>query len=254
MTENAPKYLLLGSCFAQNMGERLLAQGFRALVNPLGTLYNPESIYAIVSAGVKAGGALGRTVENSLFFDSAMQEWRSWLANTKFRNKDKAALSAEISHTLDTLHGWMLETDECVITLGTNVCYALCESGMVVTNCQRQPDRLFTEYRMKLGECVQALDRTLQLLWTANARMKVTLTVSPYRYKKYGLHGNQLSKAVLLLAEEEMVRRYRPLVRYFPSYEIMVDELRDYSYYAGDGLHPSDEAVEIIWRRFNEDK
>lgn len=244
MTESHPKYLLLGSCFAQNMGKRLLLDGSDAVVNPLGTLYNPESIRLTVSTPrLEVGSDL-------VFYDSAMGEWRSWLANTKVRNTDPDALIHEINSQLDALHNRMAQACECVITLGTNVCYRLVANSLVVTNCQRQPDRLFKECRLSLEECVDSLEKTLSVLWQHNPTMHITITVSPYRYKKYGLHGSQLSKATLLLAVDDVVRRHDDRVSYFPSYEIMMDELRDYSYYAQDGLHPSDEAVEIIWNRY----
>ncbi len=121
---------------------------------------------------------------------------------------------------------------------------------MVVTNGQRQPDRLFEEYRAPLPEVVETLDALVREAQACNPGLKLTFTVSPYRYKKYGLHGSQLSKAVLLLAVDEIVSRHPETCRYFPAYEIMMDELRDYSYYAPDGVHPSPEAVEIIWKKY----
>ena len=123
---------------------------------------------------------------------------------------------------------------------------------MVVSNCQRQADRLFSEESLSLQEVCQVLDETLQCLFTKNPGIRVTFTLSPFRYRKYGWHRSQLSKASLLLAIDEMQKCSPDRVDYFPSYEIMMDELRDYRYYAEDGLHPAPEAVDIIWNRLCE--
>lgn len=238
------RYTLLGSCFAQNMGERMKNASWQALVNPLGTLYNPASIALTIRS------SLVQNPDIPCFFDEAMNEWRCWLANTRFRAESLRTVSEEIAKELRRLGESLRHSDVLIITLGTNVCYRLKKEGHVVTNCQRQPSALFEEYRMSQTEVEETLDEALQMLWHENPSLHVILTVSPYRYKKYGLHGSQLSKATLLLAEETLCQRYPDRVEYFPSYEIMMDELRDYRWYAEDGLHPSCEAVDVIWDRF----
>lgn len=236
--------MLLGSCFAQNVGEKLRTEGYDAIVNPLGTLYNPESIRITVSTPRLEQDT------NLVFYDPAMQEWRSWIANTRFRDTDRQALINQLNTQLHDLSCHLRQTTHCIITLGTNVCYRLIDSDITVTNCQRQPARLFREHRMEQSECIASLEATLRQLWTYNPEMKVTITISPYRYLKYGLHASQLSKATLLLAVDQIVSRHPERVNYFPSYEIMIDELRDYRYYTADTLHPSPEAIEIIWDRY----
>ena len=236
--------MLLGSCFAQNVGEKLRTEGYDAIVNPLGTLYNPESIRITVSTPRLEQDT------NLVFYDPAMQEWRSWIANTRFRDTDRQALINRLNTQLQDLSCHLRQTTHCIITLGTNVCYRLIDSDITVTNCQRQPARLFREHRMEQDECITSLEATLCQLWTYNPEMKVTITISPYRYLKYGLHASQLSKATLLLAVDQIVSRHPERVNYFPSYEIMIDELRDYRYYTADTLHPSPEAIEIIWDRY----
>lgn len=236
--------MLLGSCFAQNVGEKLRTEGYDATVNPLGTLYNPESIRITVSTPRLEQDT------NLVFYDPAMQEWRSWIANTRFRDTDRQALINQLNTQLQDLSCHLRQTTHCIITLGTNVCYRLIDSDITVTNCQRQPARLFREHRMEQSECIASLEATLCQLWTYNPEMKVTITISPYRYLKYGLHASQLSKATLLLAVDQIVSRHPERVSYFPSYEIMIDELRDYRYYTADTLHPSPEAIEIIWDRY----
>lgn len=241
--DKAEKYVMLGSCFAQYMGQKMQEEGWQVMSNPLGTLYNPFSILQTVRAALEGG-----TDRLPVFF--ADDEWRCWWANTTFRTQTEEGTRQLVCGRLHELGDAILDAGNMVITLGTNVCYKLRETGMVVTNCQRQPDRLFEEYRAPLDEVTQALQELVDEVLAVNPGMKFTFTVSPYRYRKYGLHGSQLSKATLLLAVDEVVRSRPDSCRYFPAYEIMMDELRDYSYYAPDGLHPSAEAVEVIWERF----
>ena len=251
MLDKAKKYVLLGSCFSQYMGARMEAEGYHAVCNPLGTLFNPESIRNTVLHALK-GNADGLP----MFRDEAMQEWRCWWANTRFRNEEEALSRAEVQGTFFELGKSLREADKLFITLGTNVCYRLTEKTpypmMCVSNCQRQADVLFVEDRLSLDKVIEVMKETLEVLFAENPSLQVTFTLSPFRYKKYGWHGSQLSKATLLLAIDALQKEYQERVDYFPSYEIMMDELRDYKYYADDGLHPNMEAVEIIWNRLCE--
>ena len=190
------KMLFVGSCFAQSMGERFLAEKFRATVNPYGVMYNPASILHTVSR-----------CESS--------------------------------------------ADFAVLTLGTNHVYRLKETDEIVDNCQKRPQSLFREEVLSIDECVGFLSQTVDSLVMRNPDIKVIITVSPIRYAKYGFHESQLSKAVLLLSANEMEKRYAGKVFYFPAYEIVNDELRDYRFYASDMLHPSEQAVEYIWECFS---
>ena len=251
MLDKAKKYVLLGSCFSQYMGARMEAEGYHAVCNPLGTLFNPESIRNTVLHALK-GNADGLP----MFRDEAMHEWRCWWANTRFRNEEEALSRVEVQGTFSELGKSLREADKLFITLGTNVCYRLTEKTpypmMCVSNCQRQADVLFVEDRLSLDKVVEVMEETLEVLFAENPSLQVTFTLSPFRYKKYGWHGSQLSKATLLLAIDALQKGYQERVDYFPSYEIMMDELRDYKYYADDGLHPNMEAVEIIWNRLCE--
>jgi hypothetical protein len=140
--------------------------------------------------------------------------------------------------------------DVAVITLGTNHVYILNETGEIVDNCQKRPQRLFTEKELTMDECTEYLCQAVLMLRKRNENTKVILTVSPIRYAKYGFHESQLSKATLLLATREMEKRCGAY--YFPAYEIVNDELRDYRFYAPDMLHPSEQAVEYIYNRFEQ--
>lgn len=223
------------------------SEGYHALCNPVGTLFNPESIRNTVCHAL-CGGAESLP----MFRDQAMQEWRCWWANTRFRADSEDEARSLVQEPFHALGDALCHAGRLFLTLGTNVCYRLVESGMAVSNCQRQADRLFREDSLSLQQTCEVLEETLQALFMKNPDIRVTFTLSPYRYRKYGWHRSQLSKATLLLAIDEMVRRYPGRVDYFPSYEIMMDELRDYRYYAPDGLHPSPEAVDIIWNRLCE--
>lgn len=202
--EPCERMLFVGSCFADNIGQRFVADKFRAVVNPDGVMYNPASILHTVD-----------------------------------RYVDR--LEAEDAEAPST----------AVFTLGTNHVYILNETGEIVDNCRKRPQRLFTERELTVDECAEYLCRAIGRLRSVNPDVRVVLTVSPIRYAKYGFHGSQLSKAVLLLAADKVLREH-DMVEYFPAYEIVNDELRDYRFYREDMLHPSDQAVEYIWQRFGD--
>lgn len=202
--EPCERMLFVGSCFADNIGQRFVADKFRAVVNPDGVMYNPASILHTVDRYVD-----------------------------RLETEDAEAPST------------------AVFTLGTNHVYILNETGEIVDNCRKRPQRLFTERELTVDECAEYLCRAIGRLRSVNPDVRVVLTVSPIRYAKYGFHGSQLSKAVLLLAADKVVREH-DMVEYFPAYEIVNDELRDYRFYREDMLHPSDQAVEYIWQRFGD--
>jgi hypothetical protein len=137
------------------------------------------------------------------------------------------------------------------LTLGTNHIYRLKETGEIVDNCQKRPQSLFQEEELSINQCVDYLSQVVDELYRRCPDIHVVVTVSPIRYAKYGFHGSQLSKAVLLLAANQLTNE-RPFVTYFPAYEIVLDELRDYRFYQSDMLHPSDQAVEYIWQQLVE--
>ena len=157
---------------------------------------------------------------------------------------------ASILHTISKLSiiNYQLSTIKTAfLTLGTNHVYILKETNEIVDNCEKRPQSLFIEKELSVDECADYLQQSIDLLRQLNPDIRIVITVSPIRYRKYGYHGSQLSKATLLLA----VDRLRG-VTYFPAYEIVNDELRDYRFYAEDMLHPSAQAVEYIWQRFSE--
>lgn len=162
---------------------------------------------------------------------------------------------ASIMHTVKRWTEELGVTDEApqtaVFTLGTNHVYILNETGEIVDNCQKRPQRLFTERELSVDECADYLREAVTMLRQINPSVRIIITVSPIRYAKYGFHGSQLSKATLLLAADKLTKEIDNVV-YFPAYEIVNDELRDYRFYREDMLHPTDQAVEYIWQRFGE--
>lgn len=139
--------------------------------------------------------------------------------------------------------------DTAVFTLGTNHVYVERATGEIVDNCQKRPQREFEERELTVEECADALREAITLLHQANPKVNIIITVSPIRYAKYGYHGSQLSKAVLLLATDKVIKEEGERVYYFPAYEIVNDELRDYRFYKADMLHPNEQAVEYIWEQ-----
>ena len=151
---------------------------------------------------------------------------------------------ASVLHTIERWEGFC---QTAFLTLGTNHVYRLKETGEIVDNCEKRPQSLFTEEELTVDECAGYLEKAVALLRKKNPDVHIVLTVSPIRYRKYGYHDSQLSKATLLLATRQVAG-----TNYFPAYEIMNDELRDYRFYAEDMLHPSAQAVEYIWQRLSE--
>ena len=167
-----------------------------------------------------------------------------------------------VLHTVERLAEKGESYDVAFLTFGTNHIYILKETGEVVDNCQKRPQRLFDEQQLSVEECAGYMRQTIEVLRRMNPAVRVVLTVSPIRYAKYGYHGSQLSKATLLLATHEVCGRAAKYgetnaatygeTYYFPSYEVVVDELRDYRFYNEDMLHPSQQAVEYLWERIGE--
>lgn len=156
---------------------------------------------------------------------------------------------ASILHTIEK---WSEPADVVMLTLGTNRVYVEKATGEIVDNCQKRPQNLFEEQSLTVEECADYLVEVCRLLKQRNSFVRIVFTVSPIRYRKYGYHGNQLSKATLLLATEKVVANSAGGVGYFPAYELINDELRDYRFYANDMLHPSEQAIEYLWERFSE--
>ena len=216
--EPRERMLFVGSCFADNIGRRFVEDKFRATVNPYGVMYNPASI---------------------------MHTVKRWTGELVAAQSEASDSGSDVSQAINEA------PQTAVFTLGTNHVYILNETGEIVDNCRKRPQRLFTERELSVDECADYLREAVAMLRQINPSVRIIITVSPIRYAKYGFHGSQLSKATLLLAADKLTKEMDNVV-YFPAYEIVNDELRDYRFYREDMLHPTDQAVEYIWQRFGE--
>ena len=216
--EPRERMLFVGSCFADNIGRRFVDDKFRATVNPYGVMYNPASI---------------------------MHTVKRWTEELVAAQSEASDSGSDVSQAINEA------PQTAVFTLGTNHVYVLNETGEIVDNCRKRPQRLFTERELSVDECADYLREAVAMLRQINPSVRIIITVSPIRYAKYGFHGSQLSKATLLLAADKLTKEMDNVV-YFPAYEIVNDELRDYRFYREDMLHPTDQAVEYIWQRFGE--
>lgn len=237
----ADGFVFLGSCFAQNVGMRFSDYGMQAMVNPLGVLYNPLSIESVAKQTAHP------SVEPYIFKHEG--QFRCWLAGTQYTAEAAEDCAEQIRQTLSRLRNRIENSKYVFITLGTNVAYRHKQLDCVVCNCHRVPQQAFMEEHIPLHQCTESLIRTVKALLEINNDIRLIFTVSPYRYAKYGYHGSQLSKSVLLLAVQAVCESFPDVCYYFPSYEILLDELRDYRFYAEDMLHPSAQAIDYIWSR-----
>ena len=232
--------LFLGSCFAEHIGGCFADACLLTTVNPLGVMYNPQSICRLLMTR-------DCTPADTLLYKGM---WHTWLGDSTLSRTTEETCQQATSEALGLLHAALADADNLFITLGTSRCYVYKPTGAVVANCHKLPSADFDEVELTQDEIVQALDEALVPLHEANPHLQVIFTVSPYRYAKYGFHESQLSKAHLLLAVEQLQQWHPDWITYFPAYEIILDELRDYRFYAEDMLHPSAEAVRYIWQRF----
>lgn len=240
------RVLMLGSCFAEEVGARLsdsLPEG-SVVVNPCGVLYNPESIAQTLALLMADDADRRRDVEASLF-EANDGRWHSWLFSTKY---SASTCQACLDLCMASLQGGLQAYDLLVLTLGTDRCYRLRQDGRVVANCHKEPAARFDEVAVADSTALQDALTAISLRYPS---MHVLLTVSPYRYAKYGFHESQLSKSRLLLLADALCQSL-PMADYFPAYEIVLDELRDYRFYASDMLHPSEQAADYIFERFRD--
>lgn len=234
----------MGSCFAENIGNRLSDNKFNIQVNPFGILYNPSSIATSIQS------LLDERIFTSkdLFQQDAV--WNSFSHHSRFSdlciNKCLNMINTEASAAQKQLK----ECDLLTITFGSAFVYKLKPDGTVVSNCHKLPEKSFDRHRLSVDEIVDQYNKLIQRLLTLHPEMNILFTVSPIRHLKDGLHENQLSKATLLLAIDQLCSLFPSNVFYFPAYEIVMDELRDYRFYAEDMTHPSGVAIEYIWEYF----
>lgn len=233
--------LCLGSCFATNIAERLAERKFCIEANPTGILFNPASIAQTVERVAEC-----KMVDSGDMFESDGR-WLSYdfhsSLSAETRDEALSIINSRIASSYDTLR----RANHLIITLGTAWIYRLKESDKTVANCHKQPHSLFRRELLRIDEIVDALERI-----AASCTAHIILTISPIRHMGEGVEDNSLSKALLRVAAEEFRKRHAERVTYFPSYEIMMDDLRDYRFYGDDLVHPSTMAVDYIANKFFE--
>lgn len=252
ITRNAG-IISLGSCFSTEMGKRLSDAGYRVTDNPFGVLFNPISI----------AGSLERLIDPRPFTEKDVirrntnpapkngttppdEGYVSFYHHGSFRRESQELFLSNANHSLSEASTSLSEAEWIIVTFGTAWVFRELERGIIVSNCHKHPA---SEFRRERITAEEILDRYIPLVERLQGK-KWIFTVSPVRHIKDGLHGNQLSKAILLLAVEELCRRYPDRCHYFPSYEIVLDELRDYSWFGEDYSHPSEKAVDEVYERF----
>lgn len=240
--------LLLGSCFSDSVGERLGHDGFDVLANPFGALYNPLSIE----------NCLRRAVEERAYTAYDLRPgprgFHCLDYATRFSGADAEAVLADVEGVRASVAEVLKRKPVVIVTLGTAYVFYEKETGMAVGNCHKFPAEYFERRRLPVPSAAASVERMLEILNAAGCR-KVVFTVSPIRHLADGLHGNQLSKATLHLAIDSALADGVPVgmaADYFPAYEALVDDLRDYRFYAADMKHPSEVAVDYIYGLFSD--
>lgn len=244
MLRHSDEVLLLGSCFSDNIGGKMRGGMMQAMVNPFGTIYNPLSIAASVKRIIDGERIAGMT----LFQQSGV--WNSYAFHSRFSMADKEATLERMNKRIEQAHESLKRCRMLVITLGTAVVYRLLATGEVVSNCHKVPQHEFSREMASVHEMTRAMNEMVEALHAYNPELHIVFTISPIRHIADGLETNSLSKASLRVAVDNVINAHRDYTEYFPSYEIVMDDLRDYRFYATDMVHPSDVAVEYIWQTF----
>lgn len=243
--EHAHALMFLGSCFSESIGDRFLDLKFQTSINPFGTIYNPIS----VSNALKSLLYPEDIDENMLVEHDGM--WHSFLHHGKFSTLEKQDLINNLLDSAQKGNEALLSADWLFITFGTSWVYEWTKNGQIVSNCHKFPAVSFNRYRLDIDEIVTLYKELLVQLFSSNPKLQVVFTVSPVRHLKDGAHENQLSKSVLLLAVDQLCQ-YFDKCQYFPSYELILDDLRDYRFYKTDMIHISDSGVDYVWERLSE--
>lgn len=237
------KLFLMGSCFAENIGEKLHELKFNCTLNPNGILFNPISIATALN------DYLNNTIitDNNLVFTNGL--YHSFNHHGSFSNTNKEELVNKINHTTRQAHNALKHADVLLITFGTSNVYVNNDNSEVVANCHKFPQSKFSKEQLQPGEIINRYSQLIEDLKVFNPKLKIIFTVSPVKYLKDGLIENNLSKAVLTYSVHEIIKQYN-YCSYFPAYELVTDDLRDYRFYKPDMAHPNHQAIQYVWEKF----
>ncbi|SEB48339.1 GSCFA family protein [Maribacter dokdonensis] len=234
--------LLLGSCFSENIGAKLSYYKFQGIQNPFGILFHPLAIERIIEKSVNQEFF----TEEDVFNEN--EQWHSFDAHSSLSNSSKAQIIEDLNNAIGRTSTQVNTASHIIITLGTAWVYRKSSSNKVVANCHKVPQSNFTKELLSVEEAVESLKRVITFVQSVNPRVQFIFTVSPVRHLKDGFLENQRSKAHLIAAIHQVLNEDR--VSYFPSYELMMDVLRDYRFYSKDMIHPNETAIEYIWEKF----
>lgn len=240
------KILSIGSCFAENMAEKFEYFKFDNVVNPFGIIFNPISIDKLISRSIHKT----YFTEKDIFFHN--ESWHCYEVHSELSNVNKEDFLNTLNVLIDSTNKQVLEATHIIITLGTSWVYKHIETNEVVANCHKVPQKQFTKELLSITQIETSLHNIISAILAVNPTCKFIFTVSPVRHIKDGFIENNVSKAHLISAIYKIVNCQLSIANYFPSYEIMMDELRDYRFYAEDMLHPSTMAIDYIWIKFFE--
>ena len=240
------RIMLLGSCFAESIGKKLLDHKLNAVLNPFGILYNPASI----------AGVLHRLLERRNFSQDDLvlrnDVYQSFMHHGSFSDSSRGACLKKIRQSFCAAAEKIRNTDYFLITFGTAYIYRLKSTGEIVVNCHKFPADYFVRERLEINPIVEEWSLLMRKIQEVNPKAKFIFTVSPIRHWKDGAHENQRSKSILHLSIEKLQQLFETSATYFCAYEILLDELRDYRFFEEDMMHPSATAIEYIWQRFTE--
>ncbi len=240
------KIVSLGSCFAENMGAKFQYFKFQSETNPFGIIFNPVSIERLIRRVV----AQELFTEKDIFFHN--ERWHCFEVHSDVSESSKEQLLENLNKILKSTIQQLTDSTHVIITYGTSWVYRNNESQEIVANCHKVPQKQFLKELLSVETINNSIKNTLDLIKQINPNCNVVFTISPVRHIKDGFVENQLSKSHLFTALYKTIKRQPSTINYFPSYEIMMDELRDYRFYAEDMLHPSQIAIDYIWERFKE--
>jgi len=239
------RLITLGSCFSEHIGTRLKNACFLVDSNPFGVLFNPLSVRNCVINLIEKK----QYTKSDLFLKGSL--WSSFSHSTLFSSVDQESCLDNINSRIEAAHDQIIKADFLLITFGTAWVYELKETGEVVSNCHKLPADKFSRRRLSVDEIINSYTALFYSIRKINPDIAIVFTVSPVRHWKDGAHENNISKGVLHLAIDALCKQF-DFVGYFPAYEIMMDELRDYRFYAEDMLHPASITIDYIWKKFIE--
>jgi hypothetical protein len=238
--------VLIGSCFAENIGEKFEYFKFQNTINPFGIIFNPISIEKIVARCVHQMAF----TETDIFFHNDL--WHCFEVHSELSHPDKHIFLDKLNQIRVDFYHQILELSQVLITYGTSWVYRNTENNQIVANCHKVPQKAFVKELLSVENLALSIQNTITLIREVNPNCQFIFTISPVRHTKDGFVENTRSKAHLITAIHNVIDVRASSEGYFPSYEIMMDELRDYRFYAADMLHPNQMAIDYIWERFAE--